>query len=245
MNSSGRQEIKIPLYVGSKNRVEFPLGKKLRGHYLLVEPSEFVKYKMSYNNSHQLIKLEKDNGGFGFLLNSMLKHAKERGHEYILFCDDDILGFSRRDKKPVDLNVFFGEAVNIMREKGYSQLMMSFQGHNWFYKDTLKEKIGAWCCFVMKVDDALQIGGYDETLPIYNDWDISANLIQHGFKTACWYAYMFDHKMKSQKGGASSLYRQETLNKAEEILALKYGRGCLTTKEIHGQKEIRFKWSEL
>jgi hypothetical protein len=231
------------VFIGSKSRLFFPTAKRLYGATLFVEPNEYDDYFNLYGETFNVIKLEKNNGGFAFLLNSMLKYAKENNIKEYFFADDDILGFGFRDKSSNLLKEM--EKMKEIAKQGYSQVMMSFSGHNWYCQEELKEKIGAWCFILNQTDDLIKAGGYDEEIPIYNDWDISANLIKHGFKTACYYGAFFNHKMASGKGGAEYLYKkQETLDKAALLLTKKYGN-VLRTKKAHNQLEIRFDWRKL
>ena len=233
------------VFIGSKNRLLFPTRKLFRGATLFVEPKEYKDYSLFYKGSFKIIKLEKDDMGFGYMLNSMLSYAKNNKISHYFFCDDDILGFSFRTPKSNILQEM--EMMRLITEKnGYSQLMMSFKAHNWFCKKLIKEKIGAWCFILNKTNDLISVGGYDEKLKIYNDWEMSAKLIKSGKKTACYYGAMFSHKMKSLEGGAFEIYKkQKNLDEAKAYLQDKYGSDVLREVEIHNQKEIRFYWSKL
>lgn len=240
------QLTRSPLYIGSRKRLHFPMSKQFAGFTLLVEPQEHNAYRSVYSSVNRVVSLKENDRGFGYMLNSLIQQAYADDQEYFMFCDDDILGFKHRNKKAFSMDEMFREGVQIMQKHGYSQLMVSFAGHNWFHQDQLKEKIGAWCCFIGRTVDFLEVGGYDEQLPIFNDWDMSARLIRAGKTTACWYDYMFMHKMKSLKGGAEDLYKKtETTQLAIALLRERYGAECIRTVEAHGQIEARFNWKKL
>lgn len=240
------QSTTAPFYIGSKNRLDFPMGRLFAGGTLLVEPQEFKEYRARYSSIYKVVELLQNDRGFGFMLNSILLKAIADDNQYYLFCDDDLLGFSWRDKHPFRMLEMFNRGVQIMEQHGLSQLMISFAGHNWFSKTDLKFKIGAWGCFIAKADDLMAVGGYDVDLPIFNDWDISAKLILAEKKTACWYEPMFNHKMKSRAGGAQKLYEQKgTTEKAIAILKQRYGDKVIKEVQAHGQTEARFNWAKL
>lgn len=239
--------IKVPknIFIGSKNRLLFPVHKYIYGATLFIEPQEHEQYSKLYDNTFNIVTLEDDNKGFGFLCNQMLNYANKNDIKTYFFCDDDIFGFKFREKK-TNLNTELMRMEILLKDNNFSQLMMSFSGHNWFYKKNIKKKIGAWCFVLNKVKDLLEVGGYDESLSIYNDWDMSAKLIRDGKETACYYNAMFEHKMKSQKGGAEIIYKKQGLmDVAKNILIEKYGDKCLREVIAHNQKEIRFNWNKL
>jgi hypothetical protein len=235
------------IFIGSKNRLLFPMQKLLSGATLFAEPQDYEDYSLLHGKAFRIVKLKKDDGGFGFLLNSMLSYAKNKKYSHYCFCDDDITGFSTRNTKFIGIMNLLQEMEKISIRNKYSQLSLSFKGHNWFFKEgDIKENVGTWCFILNNTDDIMSVGGYDETLPIYNDWDMAANLIKCKLKTACYYGSMFDHKMKSMEGGASEIYKkQELLDKAAGILKKKYGEECIREVSAHGQKEIRFIWGKL
>jgi len=240
-----RQKVNIPLYIGSKNRPNFPMARLVNGATLLVEPQDLSLYKMLHGESFKIGILPENDKGFTYMVQNLLEQAEKDKAKYFMFCDDDIYGFKNRDKTPFIFDQMFAEGVQLMARNGYSQLMISFAGHNWYEEGLVKEKAGAWGCFIGKTEDMLRVGGYDLSLPLFSDWDMSAKLIQAGFKTACWYQPMFSHKMKGMKGGAEFLYKDgENTKKAIAILKERYG-DAVREVEAHGQKEARFDWKKL
>lgn len=232
------------VFIGSKGRLSLPVCKSLTGATLFIEPQEVEKYREIYEKDFSIVTLEDNDRGFAYLLNQMVKHAKEMGYEHFVFCDDDILGFKFREKE--SLNYHINKMIEISNEKGYSQVMMSFAGHNWYYEGKIKENIGAWCFIVNKTSDILEVGGYNEEIEIFNDWEMSARLITFGKTNACYYDAMFVHKMNSQKGGAEYIYKkQEKLNTAIDYLQEKFGKECTKVIEKNGLRQIRFNWNKL
>jgi len=239
-------KISVPVFIGSKSRLLFPMAKLYYPIHLFIEPQEKEDYTALYSHWHKIIVMPKNDCGFPYLLNQMLKHAAENRIEYFMFSDDDIRGIVDRRNQPTDLDKVFREMINIMQAKKYSQFMLSFIGHNWFTKEDIKEKIGAWGIMINRTADLVAVGGYDDKIKIFNDYDMSAKLIRDGYKTACYYKYMFKHKMKGMDGGAAGIYKQpEIMTNAIAYLKNKYGSDCVREVEKHGQKEIRFNWGKL
>lgn len=237
-------ELNKNILIGSKGRLLFPMSKIVKGATLFVEPQEYSDYNTMHGKNFNVVKLSKDNGGFGFLLNQMNEYAYKNSLASYWFMDDDILSFKFRDKSS-NLQTELNKMQEIAEKNKYSQLMCSFAGHNWYYEGMVKEKIGAWCCILNNTNDIRKYALADEELPIFNDWDVSAKLIKNGLKTACYYGMMFVHKMKSQKGGAEMLYRnKEKTQQAIEILKARYP-DCIKIVTAHNQEEARFIWKKL
>ncbi len=252
------QQTTSPVFIGSKGRPNFPLSKLLIGTYLIVEKEELAQYKSIYGNFYRFLVLPESNKGPAYMLNFMLKSAKELGYEYYMYCDDDLLGFAEVHETlslrnhNVSIDKVFEGGVAIMKEKGYSQLGMGFTGHNFYKKDKVTgiktfdkkeiiETTGPWAMFIARTQDLIDVGGYNEELGIFIDYEISARLLKNGYKTATWYRYMFDHKMKSLPGGTSDFYNKvEKLEKARKMLLEMYGPEVIRLVDSHNQPEVRF-----
>lgn len=252
------QKTTAPVFIGSKGRPNFPLSKLLIGAYLIVEKEEYQIYKNIYGNFYNFLILPESNKGPAYMLNFMLKSAKELGFEYYMYCDDDLLGFMEAHETlnirngQVSIDKVFAEGVDLMKENNYSQLGMGFIGHNFYRKDKITgmktfekkeiiELTGPWAMFIARAQDLIDVGGYDEPLGIFIDYEISARLLKNGYKTATWYKYMFDHKMKSLSGGSSDVYGKiEKLNIARNMLLKSYGSEIIKLVDSHNQPEVRF-----
>jgi hypothetical protein len=235
------------IVVPSKNRIDYTIDKVLgKDMTLFLEPQDKEKYKERTEGS-QVVIIPKDNMGFGYVLKYIVDWCYSRGERYILFADDDIFGLKRKDKKEFSVSDFLLEAEKIMKENYYAQLMISFSGHNWYYKERIKERIGAWGMVLLDLKQITEIGNYDSCLKIFSDWDISARLISKGKKVACLYDYMFLHKMKSKDGGAMEYYKNNNFMKVNCLYMKKKYREkvkIIFHKE-HNQFEIRFNWKKL
>lgn len=249
----------MKICIGSKNRepiilkwlTEFDKSEIL----LFVEPQEFEKYNSLYSSKVMVINIQENDKRFGYLLDFINKFICSNFEDkYWLFLDDDILGFEERIedlklKKTTDnkviKNIFF-EMLERTKEENLSQLGMSFNVHNRFNENEIDYNKGCWCCIINKSDDIENVGGYDKNLIIFSDWEISARLISKGYKTGILYNYAFNHQMKSKKGGAEFIYKNNLTKSACDYIKNIYGDVCdVKFNEPHKQYEVRFKWSKL
>ena len=248
--------MKFPILIGSKNRLNYPLRKWFKlPHVLFVEPQEVKAYSEAYRSDTKIVSLEKNEGGFGFLLNSMMKWTLDRGGRYFWFLDDDMLGLSKREtgklrslKTRAEQERALGSIEAIAEKHGLAQVMVSFAGHNWYFKDRFKSFVGSWGWMLNDAKAIKAVGGYEgERLSEFHDWEMSARLLTRGFNNACCYDYAFNHKMRGFSGGATSMEnRQQRALRSAQFLGIKYpGVTRIIYHEKHGQPEVRFDWRKL
>ena len=241
----------MKVYIGSRNRLKFPakeiFGKRI---VLFVEPQFIEDYRKKHPEL-EIVDIGENDKGFAFMLNAMLKYANEKGEKYYLFCDDDIYGLKiRKEKKLVrvkDVDKFLKQGESVMETFGFSQLGVSFQGHNWYEEGLLKPNGAVWGMGFMNVRALTKIGGYDGKLAIFNDYEITARLLSGGYDNAIWYYYTFEHKMLGMEGGLDFIYKQkDKINGAIATLVQRYPYATKVIKhEGHQQNEIRFNWKKL
>lgn len=243
----------IRICVPSKNRTNYTIGKVFPEHTLFVEPQDKEKYEKERPEQKDLVVISENDKGFGFVNNEMAKYVLSRGERYYLFTDDDIYGLKIRceggkmRRLTVDeLNCFLSEGRRIMEDYGLSQLGVSFMGHNWYEKGTLKFFAGCWGMVFMDAVAVREVDWYETKTKLFNDYEISARFMKKKMMNAMWYKYAFEHKMDSAKGGASELYKK---NKLLETYCLymkaKYGKNCKMIISKAGKKEVRFNWKAL
>jgi hypothetical protein len=240
--------MKLKVVSPSKNRLDFTIVKVLGDVVtLFVEPQDQTKY-VKRNPNLRIVKIDKNNTGFGYVLSFIVERYYAKGFRYVLFSDDDVFGLKTRDNKRVEnIKEFLSEGVSIMEQHDYAQLMVSFSGHNWYEKRDIKEDVGCWGMVFLDLEKIKSVGNYDTELKIFNDWDMSARLITAGYKTACWYKYMFEHKMKSKKGGAYDMYQHADFMLQQcKMMERKHGNTVrIMYHERHQQYEIRFNWKKV
>jgi hypothetical protein len=240
------------VYIGSRNRLKFP-AKKIFGNkiVLFIEPQFIEEYKKEHSDL-EIVDIKENDKGFGFMLNSMLKYAKEKGEKYFLFSDDDIYGLKKRKldgklEKMQSIDEFLLKGESIIDNLELAQLGVSFQGHNWYYQKPLKINTAVWGMGFMNAEAINKIGGYDENLAIFNDYEITARLLLAGYKNAVWYDYAFEHKMRGMPGGVDFIYKQkDKIDGAVFYLIQKYPNFTKVIKhEGHQINEVRFNWRKI
>jgi hypothetical protein len=231
--------------IPSKNRPDYTAGKFFSDYTLFIEPQDKKKY--SFFKGEKRVLKENDKG-FGFVLNEILDYTLEKDCKYFLFVDDDIYGIKRRDKSDFKEKEFLEEGINIMESRKLSQLWISFAGHNWYEKGEIKDGGAVWGMHISNAEHIKRMGGYLNSLILFNDYEITARLVSKGYKVAGWYKYMFQHKMKSKKGGAEMFYKKRNLVLSQCLyLKERYGDAVrVFENESHNMlPEVRFNWRKL
>lgn len=245
---------KLPIYIGSKNRIGLPISRLLSGATLFVEPQEYEAYKKAWGDKFEIVQLKENDRGFGYMLQAQLEHARENHVPAYCFMDDDVDAFTAR--KTIDqptIQNFLEGAIHALEERGLSQVQMSFAPHNWYVKDSVepwKNYTPSWCVFVNKTEDLLKVGGFRTDLPLFNDYEMSARLVKNGFKTATWYEYLYSHTMNKVNlgGGLHDLYknRLDKIEAAANLIVEEYGaENVRRVVGGTGLPEIRFRYKKL
>lgn len=234
------------LAVPSKGRLNYTIGKVFPQHTLFVEPQDLAAYREKFPNQ-EIVDIGRNDMGFGYVCQKIVEYVLSKGQRYFLFTDDDIWGVVRKDKQPFNVDRFLFEAEQLLRETNYAQIGVCFQGHGHFYPKKLTENKGIWGLGIYDAEKIMRVGGYDQILMAFNDYEITARLLMNGYKVAIWSDYLFQHKMKSQNGGLMGFYKNPELMKRQAYRVKKrYGDVCkVIYHEEHGFFEIRFRWSKL
>jgi hypothetical protein len=237
---------------GSRKRLSLPLLKWCRSPVVLVEPQELAEYQKAHPTL-QIEALPKNDGGFSYLMNQMVRRTLDAGGRYFAFTDDDVTDLKQRQLVPgkfvrlPDPSACLQDLFSIAAQNELAQLAVSFAGQSWGATVPFQHNVGAWGVHITDAQAVRAIGGYDESLPCFGDWDVSARLLQAGYRTSRTNLVTFVHKMKSQPGGAADVYaRQDLVRDAAHRVAAKFP-GCATVKYVpsHGLHEVRFQWKKL
>lgn len=244
------------VYVGSKNRIPMPIARwlPLESVTLFVEPTEEARYRAEYPGVGRLVVLEECDRGFAYLLNQMARYAHSVGERHYVFADDDITGLVARATMAHRFSRVSGEgAARLLHQTlelgarlGYAQVAVSFAGHSWRADQASVDNVGSWGMLVVDVEAMLAVGGADESLYTFNDWDLSARLLLAGKRTVRTNLVSFQHKMKSVPGGAEQFYRrQDLVEGAARTLAERYEGVRVVKVPGHAMIEPRFNWKKL
>ncbi len=246
---------------GSLGRPSLPVLKWARGLHVFVEPHELDLYEAENagrGSDTAFIHAHPKSGlGFSGMMNRLLQECRSRGAKYLVFTDDDVYGLRDRfnidDKKfnkvtPDRCQQVISNLVDLCDFGGYAQLAVSFAANSWAAKRAYDPVAGAWGVHVTSVDAALSVGGYDEQLAVFSDWDLTARMVMAGYRCPRTNLVTFEHKMRGMPGGAAHLYEQQekVLNSARRV-KMKLPEGSCEIKwiENHGQHEIRINWKKL
>jgi len=239
------------ILTGSRQRLSLPLLRWCPSPIVFVEPQE-IKYYLEAHPGIFFHELSKNDGGFSYLMNQMINYTLDRGERYFLFTDDDVTdlrirkGLTEKFSRVPD-SLWTDRLKDFAEANDLAQLAVSFAGQSWAAKKEIQYGVGAWGVHLTDAKAVRAVGGYDESLPCFGDWDISARLLQAGYLTARTNLVTFVHKMKSHEGGACDVYKKKRLvEEAAHRVAAKFP-GCATVKwvESHGLHEVRFNWKKL
>lgn len=244
-----------PLVIsGSLSRPHLPLLKWINNPLILVEPQEEQIYKAEHPELQYKV-LPESGRGFSYMMNQMVNAATELGQRYFIFTDDDVFGLKARASLEEKFQRVSGdearnllrEAVSFAQEHDLAQLAISFSGQSWSAKKAFVGPTGSWGVYICDAWAIRSVGGFDEDLWIFSDWEMSARLIRAGYK--CWRTNLltFEHKMRGMDGGAAWLYEhKEKVSQACSQISTRYGEAVkIKWVEAHGQHEIRFNWKKL
>ena len=244
----------LEILTGSLSRTSLPLLKWAPDPIVFVEPQEFDLYRTIHTGikikQHPRAKM-----GFSGMMNELVRYTLESGRRYFCFTDDDVFGMKYRsscDEKfkrisGPEVQLRLSEALQTMKSAGAAQMMISFAAVSWGVKVPYQSPVGAWGVYLCDARAIKTVGGFDETLWIFADWELSARLIQAGYRCMKTNLLTFEHKMKSMEGGAASLYRdKDRMLEACERVRSRYPHACrVKFVPEHGQHEVRFNWRAL
>jgi len=242
------------IFTGSLSRPKLPLLKWLPDPTVLVEPQEEQLYRDAHPDLD--IRVHPEGGrGFSYLLNEMVRRTLDGGDRYFVFTDDDVHAIRVRP----DLRFPFvtcpredaREVLETLAKKaeqlGLAQYAVSFAAHSWAATAPDTFPTGAWGVHVTDALAVREVGGYDERLAVFGDWEMSARLLSAGRAVARTNLVTFVHKMHSEQGGASAIYEdRERVREAAEMVAGRYPEAARVVEiEAHGLAEVRFNWRKL
>lgn len=245
-----------PIFTGSRRRLSLPLlSWAAHGVSVFVEPQEIQLYRDAHPGV-RFLELPKNDGGFSYLMNQMCRRTLSEGGRYFFFTDDDVTALKSRaaitekfkNINPQDLSQIVWSLERMAVSEDLSQVAVSFAGQSWAASKPSNFCIGAWGVHLTDARAVMDVGGYDESLVCFGDWDLSARLILSGHKTARTNLITFVHKMKSHEGGAEDVYRRKDLVRdSAHRCASKFPEGCarVVYVESHGLHEVRFNWKKL
>lgn len=245
----------LEILCGSLGRPSLPLLKWAPDPIIFVEPQEFDLYTSQHLGRVRIVKHPRSGMGFSGMMNQLVNYTLETGRRYFCFTDDDVYGMKYRatceDRfariQGDEVRKRLHEALEKMKQLRAAQMSISFAAVSWSVKVQTQGPVGAWGVYLCDAQAVKTLGGFDETLWIFSDWEMSARLIQAGYPCLRTNLLTFEHKMKGMDGGAADLYKdQKRVHDACEQIRRRYPAACrIDWVEEHGQHEIRFNWRAL
>lgn len=242
------------ILTGSKSRPSLPLLKWIDDPIVFIEPQEEALYRKTHPNLSFFV-MQKNDMGFAYLMNQMADFTISRGQRYFVFTDDDVTGIKLRPNmmekfisiKNYEVKTALDALVSEAKKDELAQLTLSFSGQSWGVKKAFQDNVGAWGVHITDAWVVKKLGGYDEKLLIFNDWEMSARMIKCRHQTRRTNLLSFVHKMKSMDGGAQKIYEQKlAVRKAAERVQWLYPEACkVIYVPEHDLYEIRFNWKKL
>jgi len=239
---------------GSKQRMWLPLLRYLPDPTIMVEPQEHADYTAAHP-SLNFVRLDEDDRGFGYMMNALCAYTLAQGERYFVFTDDDVTGLRQRVSlqhkfrgiPPDRTRQALTAAAHTAQEEDLAQYAVSFAGQSWGAGASRTTPTGAWGVHVTDAVAVTEVGGYDEDLAVFSDWEMSARLLAAGYRTARTNLLSFVHTMRSEPGGAAHLYAQKERVKASaEKVAARYPDAArVIYVEKHDQYEVRFNWRKI
>ena len=166
--------------------------------------SEEIKVYCATNN---LIYMYSNNIGASGARNVGIQFSKGK---YIAFLDDDDVWLP--DKLLMQIPFFDDPTVGLVYSRGYTykigddgSISKSFYATDNYYKSEVNYKdllqqnyIGTTTQFIVRRDALIQIGGFDETLPSRQDYDLCLRISQY-YRCVGSEKYLFIHYKHSEK----------------------------------------------
>jgi hypothetical protein len=181
--------------------------------YHFLEPQEIDNYDVPNK-----ISIEENNKGIGYVRNFVLTHAKEKGWEWIIVCDDDVNKFGIYDGKTTnkDASIWL-EIFEKVKDKPYELYGINYVQHAWHEKKvySINRKFVEVCVLI----NVSKIGWeYRPQFNMKEDRDFVLQTIKNGFGV-----YRFNHywfscpDVGTNTGGLQEQYK----NKRDELAAKK------------------------
>lgn len=199
------------------------------------------------------------------MLNRMVRLTLDSGKRYFVFCDDDVERLNYRttlDKSAPDGAGYLRTVqstrrpdrlparkilTGLVREAArgrFAQLAVSFNGI-WTATTEIQEPVGSWGVHVTDARAVAALGWYNEKLPIFNDWEMSARLIEAGYRCGRTNLVSFCHVMRTYEGGAQVVYdRPRIVRAAAQELADRWPEAARVVTAHGNLAEIRFSWKK-
>lgn len=218
--------------------------------YIFVEPQDYEKYFQFQNEGYNVVSIEKDNMKIAYSRKFIQKYFENK-FDLIWLLDDNMDSFYIREElklKKINDEKIFNMFFYLENEiKNYGILTLSFKPSNWYVEELKKENTRAWGIVLLNNKLLCEKNiFYDETLGLFEDYDICANCLLSDIKTISFYNYAFYKEMSKYKGGCQTYKNKEYSKEICYYLKKRYTNKIdISFNENHNLFEPSFYWSKL
>jgi len=228
--------------------------------YLFVEPQDWEKYQ-KYSKVATIVNIGENDKGIAY----SRQYANDYlGDEIIFFLDDDITAFKKRagamrpkqyfgltKMTPAEIKGMFKYIEKfLLNHPDYLQATISYGKSNWLYNGVSKENTRAWCFEAHNNKTYRQAGiEYDPKLNIFEDYNITLEILNKGYKNISFYYWAFDCKtMSKETGGCGTAEQRRGKHEAAaEIMTRKWGNEIAQKiyNKNHDLTEVKINWKKV
>ena len=241
-NLSDHIDIRFPMYIPSKGRSDLKLTTQALedvdiDFYVVVEPQDYNDYLEHYDST-QLVKMEENNQGIGYVRNACKQHSLSIGAEYHWQLDDNIKDFRiREDGKNVvknTRNILSAAEHIVTRFDNIGIASLSHVMFAWTKENQLAINRQAYSCVL--VNNELDINYRHDCI---EDTDYSLQVLDSGYCTILFNKLLMSKAATGQyKGGNTDTVHagDGRLNRSKALQ--KYWPGAFKLVEKNGRLHV-------
>jgi len=171
--------------------------------YHFIEPQEYDQYDVPNK-----VNIQENDKGVSYVRNFMLNFAKENNHEWIIFCDDDVISFGIYNGKTIkkDAGIWF-DILEKAKNLPFELVGINYTQHAWHEKKpySVNSKF-AEMCVLMNVKKI----NWQYNSNTKEDRDFQMQTIKNGYGVLRFNHYWFScPNVGTNKGGLFNLYQSK------------------------------------
>jgi glycosyltransferase involved in cell wall biosynthesis len=168
-----------------------------------IEPNELSSYDVP-----NIVSIEQNNLGIGYVRNFMLNYAREKNLEWVLICDDDVTSFGIYNGKTIkkDASIWF-DILQKAEKLPFELIGINYTQHAWHEKTSYSiNKKFAEVCVLMNVKKILW--NYRAKFNLKEDRDFALQTIKNGYGILRFNHYWFScPNVGTNNGGLQEMYK--------------------------------------
>lgn len=239
-----------PLYIPSKQRSslvreamsKYPASCGYSRIYVVVEKDEEAKYReVVSRDDAEILILNDCNRGIAFSRNFCLMHADSIGASALVMADDDVVPDNLEGiYEYCEQNPSVGGVGAYQSYYGFSLGLDPGSGV------VSHSRSMGMICFGGRVDNFFAVGGFDENLIRYSDYELRLKALKKGWlwfiHTDCSFRLV---KSSHSEGGLASIgaNTEKVQKDMYEILVGRHGDKVIKYQEFRPKNKVAFQWS--